>query len=57
MNHEGDTDRLVCYCFGYTVGQIMSDAALNGHSTLMDHIRAAKSSRSCQCAQRNPKGR
>lgn len=57
MNDEGDTDRLVCYCFGYTLGQIMNDAALNGHSTLAGHIQAAKSSGSCQCAQLNPKGR
>jgi hypothetical protein len=49
---------LVCYCFGYTAGQIREDARNNqGRSLILARILAARNEGGCRCAERKPKGR
>lgn len=49
---------LVCYCFGYTAGQIREDARNNpGRSLILARILAEKKKGRCRCADTNPKGR
>jgi copper chaperone CopZ len=50
-------DELVCYCFGYTRGDIEKDFLQNGRSLIMGKIAAEKKTGGCDCANRNPKGR
>ncbi len=47
----------VCYCFHYTAEDIRRDYELNGHSTILERIKAEKKSGNCACAAKNPKGR
>jgi hypothetical protein len=37
-------DELVCYCFGYTVNDIESDALTNSRSLIIEKIAAEKKS-------------
>ena len=48
---------LVCYCFGYSAGDITQDYLENGKSTIMEKIRMEKRFGNCQCSTKNPKGR
>ncbi|MFH1488327.1 MAG: hypothetical protein ABII06_05445 [Pseudomonadota bacterium] len=48
---------LICHCFEYTREDIQKDIARNGHSTILESIRAEKKSGRCDCASLNPKGR
>lgn len=49
---------LVCYCFGYTAGQIREDARNNrGRFLILERILAEKKKGCCRCADTNPKGR
>lgn len=50
-------DAKVCFCFGYTVGDIEADIAANGRSLILEQIRAEKKKGGCNCAATNPKGR
>ena len=50
-------DELICYCFGYTVGHIESDALINSRSLVMEKITSEKRVGGCNCAEKNPKGR
>lgn len=50
-------DDLVCYCFGYTVGDIEQDLIRNGQSLILEKIAAEKRAGGCDCANKNPKGR
>jgi len=50
-------DELVCYCFGYTVNDIESDALTNSRSLIIEKIASEKKSGGCDCAKKNPKGR
>ena len=53
----GGSDDLVCYCFGYTRGDIEQDYRRHGRSAIMDTIVGLKRQGRCDCAVRNPKGR
>jgi len=53
----GGPDGMVCYCFGFTAGDIEQDYLTHGHSTILEKIRAAKRTSGCQCEVKNPKGR
>ena len=47
----------ICYCFDYTVDDILKDIETNGKSTIVERIAAEKKKGGCQCAIKNPKGR
>lgn len=48
----------VCYCFGYTAGDIRRDVREHGgRSLILERIVAAKARGGCQCATRHPEGR
>ncbi len=48
---------LVCYCFDFTKKQIEQDFFKNGYSTILEKIKLEKKGGSCDCAEKNPKGR
>lgn len=50
-------DELICYCFGYTVADIESDAVANSRSLILEKIAAEKKTGGCNCSEKNPKGR
>ena len=50
-------ENLICYCFGYTTGDIECDALTHGHSTIAEKILAEKKAGGCRCATKNPTGR
>ena len=49
-------DKLICYCFNYTKGDILDDLHKNGMSTIMERIKTEKKKGACQCKTKNPKG-
>ena len=50
-------DELICYCFGYTVGDIESDVLTNSRFLILDKIVAEKKAGGCNFSKKNPKGR
>jgi hypothetical protein len=48
---------LICYCFGYSVGDIQKDYKDNSKSTIMDKIQTEKKFGNCQCGIKNPTGK
>ena len=49
---------LVCYCFGFTAGDIRTDVIANkGRSLIREKIIAAKRAGSCRCGELHPEGR
>jgi hypothetical protein len=48
---------LVCYCFGFTRADIEKDFLSNGRSLILEKIAAEKKAGTCDCANRNPRGR
>jgi len=50
-------DEQICYCFGYTVADIESDALANSRSLILEKIAAEKKAGGCNCSEKNPKGR
>ena len=53
--HATGADRLVCYCFGYTVGEIEDDAD-SGANSAPAAIAAEVSAGNCACEVKNPAG-
>jgi BFD-like [2Fe-2S] binding domain len=47
---------LICYCFGFTAGDIRRGVEQNGRSLIMEKIMAEKKAGTCDCAKKNPKG-
>jgi hypothetical protein len=47
----------ICYCFGYTVADIESDALANSRSLILEKIAAEKKAGGCNCSEKNPKGK
>ena len=48
---------LVCYCFGYTRSAIEQDFLRKGRSLILEKIATEKKAGSCDCANKNPRGR
>ncbi len=48
---------LICYCFEYSVDDIIQDYLENSKSTIMEKIQMEKKFGNCQCATKNPKGK
>jgi hypothetical protein len=50
--------KLVCYCFGYSETDIEQDVQNNnGHSTILETIKASKKESACRCHEKNPLGK
>jgi hypothetical protein len=45
-----EAERLVCYCFGYSLEDLARDPGLA--AVIEDHVRAGR----CACKVRNPRG-
>jgi hypothetical protein len=55
---EFKVNDIVCYCFGYTRGDIERDYVdNNSQSTILKRIALEKKDGKCDCVQKNPKGR
>jgi hypothetical protein len=48
-------DDLVCYCFGYSVDDILQDYRKNGQSTLMEKIQWEKNLEAASVLLKTPK--
>ena len=55
MPNAKGRDRLVCYCFGYTVGEIQDDAAASVQR-IPAAIAAEVKAGNCACEVKNPAG-
>lgn len=53
--HATGRDRLVCYCFGYTVGEIQDDVC-SGANSVPFAIAAEVRAGYCACEVKNPAG-
>jgi len=51
------SDDLICYCFGYTAGDIQRDIEENGRSLIMEKIMVEKKAGACNCVEKNPQKR
>ncbi len=47
----------ICYCFNYSSEDIQQDWEFNGHSTILEKIKAERTAGRCDCAAKHPKGR
>ncbi len=54
---DSKAEDLICYCFGYTRGDIKQDFTRNNRSLIMEKIAGEKKMGGCDCANKNPKGR
>ena len=52
-----DRDETVCFCFGFTKGQISSDALSGSRPSIAERIAQAKRQGRCRCSQTHPSGR
>lgn len=51
-------NELICYCFNYSEEDIEQDVRKNnGHSAILEKVRAAKEAGACRCFETNPKGK
>ena len=50
-------DDFICYCFEYTRDDIEQDLIKNGRSLIMEKIAAEKKAGTCDCVNKNPRGR
>lgn len=50
-------DRLVCFCFGHTVAELLADLREHGESTIRASIQSACKAGRDECRLRNPQGR
>ncbi len=49
-------EETICFCFGYTRGEIAADFRNHGRSRILEEIVAAKRLGACRCAALNPRG-
>lgn len=50
-------DEMICYCFRYTVKDIVRDYLDHGYSTILEQLKSEKMLGNCQCGTKNPKGK
>jgi hypothetical protein len=53
----GDLAAPVCYCFGFTAGDLEADVRSGGPAAIPGRIRQLVKARACACGVRNPSGR
>lgn len=49
---DAGPDTLVCYCFGFTRGDVLADAGQTIPAAIGEHVKAGR----CGCDLRNPQG-
>lgn len=54
---ERDDPIPVCYCFGFTRADILSEVRANGRSTIAERISAEVKAGNCACELKNPSGK
>ena len=52
---KGD-DRPLCYCFGFTQGNVRREIVLNGETTIPTQVTQFIKEKLCACEIRNPSG-
>lgn len=57
LKATGDPEAPVCYCFGFTVGDLEADVRVGRTPTAAGRIREMVKARLCACEVRNPSGR
>jgi len=57
QKHADDPDSLVCYCFGYRVGDIQAELEHGSAGSIVAQIEAGIQAGQCACDIRNPQGR
>ena len=55
--NDHQIDDFICYCFEYTRDDIEQDLIKNGQSLIMEKIAAEKKAGTCDCVNKNPRGR
>lgn len=53
---ELEAPRPICYCFGYSVEEMIEEIRLTGHTTVPDRIRTRLEAEGCHCETTNPQG-
>ena len=53
---EAEAPRPVCYCFGYSVEDMIDEIRMTGRTTVPDRIRTRLESEGCHCETANPQG-
>ncbi|MFH1303676.1 MAG: mercuric transporter MerT family protein [Planctomycetota bacterium] len=53
---ETSGERLLCYCFGHSVGSIKDELRMKEHSDALEDIRAKMKDPGCHCETSNPSG-
>ena len=57
LKAAGDPAAPVCYCFGFTTGDLTAEVRSGGSTTIPKRIRQLVKERQCACEVRNPSGR
>jgi len=55
QKEKGDSS-LICYCFGFTLGNIRRDLATRGKTDILALVRAEVKAGHCACEVKNPQG-
>ena len=55
--HSLQDNIYICYCFEYTKDDVIRDFKHNNRSLITEKIAAEKKAGSCDCTNKNPKGR
>jgi len=50
-------NEIICYCFNYTANDIKADYKKHGRSLILEKIVHEKKNNSCDCSNKNPKGK
>ena len=53
---ETTAPRPICYCYGYTVEEMIEEIRLTGSTTVPDRIRRRLEFEGCHCETTNPQG-
>ena len=51
------TEPLICYCFGYTKTDIITEIEAAGHSVIMEKIKQNRKAGTCECDTKHPESR
>ena len=51
------TEPLICYCFGYTKTDIITEIEAAGHSVIMEKIKQNRKAGTYECDTKHPESR
>jgi Zinc binding domain len=57
QKHADDPHGIICYCFGFTVGDVRAEYARGRANTIVEQIQNGVQAGQCACDIRNPQGR